>query len=73
MPKTKRGYDAITTWVDRLSRRVHFLKCKVTDTAEDTANAFFANIFIHHGLPDDIVSDRDSKFTSKFWDCLMKL
>ena len=73
LPKTKDGYDAIITWVDRLTRRVHFLKAKGTDTAEDTANAFFANIFKHHGLPDNVVSDRDSKFTSKFWGRLMEL
>ena len=33
--------DAITTWVDRLTRRVHFLSCTTNETAEDTANAFF--------------------------------
>lgn len=73
LPKTKDGYDAITTWVDRLTRRVHFLKCKTSDTAVNVADAFFANIFKLHGLPDSIVSDRDSKFTSAFWKRLMEL
>jgi len=73
LPKTKEGYDAITTWVDRLTRRVHFVRCKTSDNAVDVANAFFANIFKLHGLPDSIVSDRDSKFTSEFWKRLMKL
>ena len=73
LPRTKDGYDAITTWVDRLTRRVHFLKSHTNDTAEDTANAFFSNIFKHHGLPDNITSDRDPKFTSKFWSHLMSL
>ena len=73
LPKTKDGYDAITTWVDRLTRRVHFIKSRGTDTAEDVANAFFSNIFKLHGLPDNVVSDRDRNFTSKFWDCLMEL
>ena len=73
LPKTKDGYDAVTTWVDRLTRRVHFFKSKTTDTAVDTANAFFTNIFKLHGLPDSIVSDRDPKFTSEFWKRLMKL
>jgi len=73
LPKTKDGYDAITTWVDRLTRRVHFLKCNTSDTAVDVADAFFSNIFKLHGLPDNIVSDRDSKFTSEFWRRLMKL
>ena len=73
LPKTKNGFDCITTYVDRLSRRVHFVTSKETDTAVDVANSFFSNIFKHHGMPDSIVSDRDTKFTSKFWTSLMKL
>ena len=73
LPKTKDGYDAITTWVDKLTRRVHFIKSKTTDTAVDVADSFFTNIFKHHGLSDSIVSDRDSKFTSEFWKRLMDL
>lgn len=72
LPMTKRGFDSITTWVDRLSRRVHFLPGRTTDTAVDVANCFFSEIFKLHGLPDSIVSDRDPKFTSKFWGQLMK-
>jgi hypothetical protein len=29
-------------------------------------------VFKHHGLPKDIVSDRDLKFTNKFWRALWK-
>lgn len=73
LPKTKDGKDAVTTWVDRLTRRVHFIPCTVNDTAVDTANSFFSNIFKLHGFPDNIVSDRDPKFTSKFWTRVMEL
>jgi len=73
LPETKDGFDCITTWVDRLTRRVHFVKSKSSDTAVDTAKSFFANIFKLHGLPDNIVSDRDPKFTSEFWKHLMQL
>ena len=73
LPATKSGYDAITTWVDRLTRRVHFIPSKTTDTAVDTARNFFHYIFPLHGLPDSIVSDRDPKFTSKFWEHLMEM
>ena len=71
--RTPAGFDAITNYVDRLSRRVHFAPSKTTDTAVEAADAFFSNVFKHHGLPDDIVSDRDAKFTSRFWNELMKL
>ena len=73
LPKTKNGFNSITTWVDRLSRRVHFIPSKEADTAVDVANAFYSNIFKLHGIPDNIVSDRDPKFTSKFWKRLMEL
>ena len=73
LPKSRSGYDAITTWVDRLTKRVHFVPCKGTDTAEDVAITFLNYIFRLHGLPDSILSDRDPKFTSKFWEYLMKL
>lgn len=73
LPKTTTGMDAITTWVDRLSRRVHFLPSRCTDTAIDVAKSFFQNIFPQHGIPDAIISDRDPKFISKFWKQLMSL
>ena len=72
LPESKDGYDAVTTWVDRLTRRVHFVKSKTTDTAVDAADSFFENVFKHHGLPDNIVSDRDPKFRSEFWKRLME-
>lgn len=31
LPETKNGLDTITTFVDRLSRRVHFIPCKTQD------------------------------------------
>ena len=73
LPVTKRGFDSITTWVDRLSRRVHFIPSHTSDTATDVANSIFTNIFKLHGLPDSIVSDKDPNFTSNFWKELMKL
>lgn len=71
--RTKNGYDAITTWVDRLTRRVLPLKSKMADTEIVVADSFFANFFKLHGLPENIVSDRDPKFTSDFWKRLMQL
>eukprot|EP00737_Agarophyton_chilense_P003919 gb/GEZJ01004734.1/.p1 GENE.gb/GEZJ01004734.1/~~gb/GEZJ01004734.1/.p1 ORF type:complete len:294 (-),score=32.76 gb/GEZJ01004734.1/:75-956(-) len=73
LPKSKRGFDSITTWVDRLTRSVHFIPSMGTDTAVNAAESFFRNMFKQHGLPDSIVSDRDPKFTSNFWKRLMEL
>lgn len=73
LPETKNGFDSIITFVDRFSKRPHFLPCKSTDTAVEAAKLFIDNVFKHHGLPNSIVSDRDPKFTSNFWSELMKL
>jgi transposase InsO family protein len=67
LPLTARKFDAITVFVDKLSKQVHFAPSRTTDSAKDVANCFFANVFRLHGLPTTIVSDRDSKFTSSFW------
>jgi transposase InsO family protein len=67
LPMTSRKFDAITVFVDKLSKQVHFAPSRTTDSAVDVANCFFANIFRLHGMPSTIVSDRDSKFSSIFW------
>lgn len=67
LPKTARKFDAITVFVDKLSKQVHFAPSRTTDTAVDVANRFFNNVFRLHGMPTTIVSDRDSKFSSNFW------
>eukprot|EP00171_Calliarthron_tuberculosum_P007413 IDg7413t1 len=71
LPLTERGHDAITTFVDRFTKRVHFVPSKGTDDALQAARSFFNTVFRHHGLPDTIVSDRDPKFTARFWKELM--
>ena len=38
-----------------------------------TACHFFDCVVRHHGLPSIIISDRDSRFVSKFWSSLAKL
>ncbi len=73
LPKTKNGFGCITTYVDRLSRRVHFIPSTESGTAVDVANTFFSNTSKHHGMSGSIVSDRDLEFTSKFLKCLMQL
>ena len=74
LPRTNgTDYDAIMVIVDRLSKRAHFIPTFTTATAESTARLFVAQYQRLHGLPLSITSDRDSKFTSKFWESVMKL
>jgi hypothetical protein len=56
--------------VDWFSKMAYFIPTKESATAQETRRLFFTHMFKHHGLPKDIVSDRDPKFTSKFWQTL---
>jgi hypothetical protein len=61
-----RGFDVIMVVVDRFSKMAHFIPTKETAMAQEMGRLFFTDVFKHHGLPKDIVSDQDPKFTSKF-------
>src|SRR5690349_24923335 len=67
LPTTKAGFDAIMVFVDTFSKMVHLAPTKTTASAPDTTHIFFDQVIKLHGLPKSIVSDRDAKFTSKFW------
>lgn len=67
LPRTQKGHDALMVVVDKLSKMAHFIPCRTTDTALDTARHFVKEIFRLHGMPREIVSDRDPKFISAFW------
>ena len=67
LPVTKDGHDAIIVFVDRLSKMALIRPTTTTVTAPEAAAIFFDTVFRHHGLPEVLISDRDSKFTSNFW------
>jgi len=68
-----RGKSVILTVVDRFSKYCHFIPLSHPYSAESVAQAFFADIVRLHGVPQSIVSDRDTVFTSNFWRELMRL
>jgi hypothetical protein len=67
LPKTKSRHDAIAVFVDRFSKAAVFVPCKSSCSGPELAQIFFKNVFKHFGLPKSIVSDRDPRFTSRFW------
>lgn len=73
LPTTARGHDACTVFVDKYSKMVHFAPGRKTDTAEDVGRQFFEQVYRYHGLPISIVSDRDPRFLSAFWQQLWEL
>jgi len=66
MPRTQKHHDAIWVIVDRLTKSAHFLTMKATFNAEQLAELYIKEIVRLHGVPLSIVSDWDTKFTSKF-------
>jgi hypothetical protein len=66
LPRSQ-GYNAILVVVCRLTKMAHFIKAKTSDQARDLAKQFMEHIFRPHGLPNDIVSDRGTTFTSQWW------
>jgi hypothetical protein len=70
-PKSTRQNDAIMVVVDKFSKSTHFIPVKSTCKAIDIANIFMKDIFILHGMPREIVSDRNTRFTASFWKSLM--
>ena len=73
LPLTARKHDFILVVVDRLSKMVHFLPCRRTITAEQTAQIFADRIWSLHGAPRSIVTDRGVQFVNEFNATLMKL
>jgi hypothetical protein len=70
LPKSRSGYDAIYVVVDKLTKMVHFIPTHTSVSAPQLAQLFFKEVVRLHGLPNSIVSDRDARFTSKFWRAL---
>ena len=70
LPRTQRQHDAIWVIVDRLTKSAHFLLINVKDSLEKLAQLYVDEIVRLHGAPVSIVSDRDPRFTSRFWPSL---
>ncbi|KAL0040516.1 hypothetical protein WJX77_009489 [Trebouxia sp. C0004] len=68
LPMTKSGNTKIVVFVDRLSRMVHFAAVPAAFSAYDMASLHLRTIIRVHGVQREIVSDRDTLFTSAFWE-----
>jgi hypothetical protein len=72
LPKSK-SFDSVFVVVDRLTKMAHFVPCNKTITGKEMARLFLENVYKYHGLPDDIIYDHGTQFTSKFWQSLFKI
>ena len=59
--------------IDRFTLEVHLIPTTTWVAAKEVAWLFLKEIVQLHGVPESIVSDHDTKFTSRFWKELHRL
>ncbi|KAM2854339.1 hypothetical protein FF1_024798 [Malus domestica] len=67
LPHTQNGFDGVWVIVDRLTKLAHFIPVREKYLLNKLAKLFITKIVKYHGVPVNIISDRDPRFTSKFW------
>ena len=70
LPRTTKGNDLIWVIVDKLTKCAHFLAINQKMSMDKLAELYVREVVTMHGVPTSIVSHRDSRFTSRFWQSL---
>ncbi|KAL0367281.1 UNVERIFIED_CONTAM: hypothetical protein Sradi_3618200 [Sesamum radiatum] len=66
-PTTTKGHNAIWVVIDRLTKSAHFIAIKKSWPVTKLAETYVKKIVKLHGVPVNIISDRDPRFTSRLW------
>ncbi|GKB83639.1 putative reverse transcriptase domain-containing protein [Tanacetum coccineum] len=66
LPRTSSGHDTIWVIMDRLTKSAHFLPMREDYKMDRLARLYLNEIVARHGVPISIISDHDSRFTSRF-------
>ena len=66
-PLMQQKHDSVWVIVDRLTKSAHFIPVRIDNSMDRLAELYVNEIVQSHGVPLSIVSDRDPRFTSKFW------
>jgi hypothetical protein len=64
---TASAYSGILVIVDRLTKMAIYLPCRKDIDSPELARMFFEHVICKHGVPDNIITDRGTQFTSRFW------
>ena len=67
LPRTRNGYDGVWVIVDQLTKLAHFIPVREKYSLNELVELFLSKIVKYHGTLVSIISDRDPRFTSKFW------
>jgi hypothetical protein len=70
LPLTSHRHNVILVIVDKLTKSAHFIPVRDTYDVNDVARVFVNEVIHFHGIPKKIISDRDSRFASRFWTSL---
>ena len=72
IPLTIRNHTGIVVFVDRLTKMVRLAPLRTGFSASDVIDQLISQVFKHHGLPTELVTNRDMRFTSAFFHRLME-
>ncbi|GJR13387.1 putative reverse transcriptase domain-containing protein [Tanacetum coccineum] len=72
LPRTSSGLNTIWVIVDRLTKSAYFLPMREDYKMERLDRLYLNEIVARHGVPISIISDRDSRFTSRFWQSMQE-
>ncbi|KAG8473070.1 hypothetical protein CXB51_034991 [Gossypium anomalum] len=72
LPLTPGKKNAIWVIVDRLTKSAHFIPVRTDYSLNKLAELYISEIVRLHGTPLSIISDRDPRFTSRFWQKLQE-
>ena len=64
------SYNSILVIVNRFTKIIHYEPVKVTINASGLAEVIIDVVIDHHWVPESIITDQGSLFTSKFWSLL---
>nr|GEX41095.1 retrotransposon protein, putative, Ty3-gypsy subclass [Tanacetum cinerariifolium] len=72
LPRTSSGLDTNWVIVDRLTKSAYFIPMREDYKIDRLARLYLNEIVARHGVPISIISDRDSHFTSWFWQSMQE-
>ncbi|GKD49572.1 putative reverse transcriptase domain-containing protein [Tanacetum coccineum] len=72
LPRTSSEHDTIWVIMDRLTNYAHFLPMRKDYKMDRLARLYLNEIVAKYGVPISIILDRDSRFTSRFWQSMQE-
>ena len=67
LSRTTRSVDAISVIVDKLTKSAHFIPISESIYVERLVDIYIEEVVVRHRVLVSVVSDRDDRFTSRFW------